>query len=200
VTITNGYCDLDEFKAYATARGQTMSTSAADDANIDDIIESASRTIDTETMRTFYGRSEVRLFDVPDNSRELRVDDDLLAVDTLTNGDGTEITSTDYILLPANTSPKYVIKLKQSSAYYWTFDGNGNTEQVISVDGTWGYSSSAPADIKDACLEIALADYRSRLGENMQGVAQVTGAGVVITPKALPQRAYKTIMRYRKHL
>ncbi len=59
------------------------------------------------------------------------MDDDLLTITTLTNGDTTVITSTYYDLLPKNDSPKYAIQLKESSPYYWEVDANGDDDFVI---------------------------------------------------------------------
>ena len=126
-------------------------TDLTDDRTIEQTVEAASRVIDGLCNgRTFYARTETRLFDVP-FGRELKVDDDLLTITTLTNGDSTVLTTTDYYLWPRNVSPKRKIVLKESSNYVWTFDSSGNTEGAISVVGTWGYASSAPADIAEAC-------------------------------------------------
>jgi hypothetical protein len=67
------------------------------------------------------------------------LDEDLLSVETLTNGDDNEITSSDYILLRENRYPKYAIQLKEDSSYVWEADSAGNKKQVISVDGMWGW-------------------------------------------------------------
>jgi hypothetical protein len=67
------------------------------------------------------------------------IDDDLLDIITLTNGDDTVITTTDYFLLPRNTSPKFAIQIKDYSSVYWSQDSNGSLEGVISVLGWYGY-------------------------------------------------------------
>lgn len=202
MTILNGYCTLAEYKAYQAARGQTMITDATDDTVIEDMIEAASRFIDRKTGRTFYSRSETRYFDVPENGRrELRLDDDLLTITTLTNGDGAVLTSTlDYNLVPKNTAPYYAIKLKQSSVHYWTQDGNGNIEDVISIIGTWGYSATAPDDIKESCLMIAASLYKRRYGENLSSISTITAAGIVITPQDVPGLAWAVINSYKRML
>lgn len=148
MTITNGYCTLAELRARA---GITATLDTTDDTTMEAVIESVSRAIDNYTRRTFYARTETRLFDVP-TGRELMLDDDLLTVSTLTNGDTTTVTSGDYQLLPLNTTPKYAIRLKQSSSVSWQSDTNGNDEGVISIAGTWGYTSTTPKPIHEACL------------------------------------------------
>lgn len=193
MTITNGYVTLAEVKACFN----TSSTNATDDGFIEDLVEMGSRLIDRETCRTFYARTETRKFDYT-SSRSLKMDDDLLTITTLTNGDSETIAATEYNLYPLNRSPKREIRLKQGSTYYWATDGYSNTEGVISVAGTWGFSATAPDDIKHACLSIVISAYHRRYGEGIDaGVAKITAAGVVITPQDIPADAWEIIRAYR---
>jgi len=195
MTITAGYATLAEVKAYIN----TSSTNAGDDAVIEDMIEMASRMIDAETHRTFYARSETRYFDYT-SERGLMLDDDLLTITTLTNGDSAVITTADYKLFPLNLSQKSEVRLKQSSSIYWDTDTYSNTEGVISIAGTWGYSATAPDNIKHACISIVISAYHRRYGEGVEGVANITAAGVVITPRDIPADAWGIIKSYRKRL
>lgn len=138
MTTLNAYATLVEYKAYATARGQTSSTDATDDTVIENILKAASRFFDDQTRRWFYPLVETRYYDVPD-TRQLDLDADLLEVITLTNGDGTTIASTEYRTESRNYSPKWAIVLKGSSSITWEADSSGNTERVIAVAGIWGY-------------------------------------------------------------
>ena len=199
MAITNGYATLAEFKAW----DKISSTDTADDEVIEDIIEAVSRYIDGETSRTFYARTETRYFSVPyPRSRQLDLDDDLIAIaeDGLTNGNDETIASTEYNLIPKNVTPYRAIKLKASSTYYWTYDSDGNTEYVISVEGTWGYSTTAPHDIRQACLMIALSMYKRRFGENVSSTYKITAAGIVVTPQDVPSQAAKIIRKYNRWL
>ena len=141
MSTLNSYVTLDQFKQYITASGQTIGTDTTDDAVLDIILDGASRYIDGETGgRTFYPRVETRYFSVPENTDgELLLDDDLLAVTTLTNGSSTDISSTDYNLLPRNMYPKYAVRLTPVSSVFWEWSSDGNDEYVISLLGTWGY-------------------------------------------------------------
>jgi len=112
---------------------------AFDDAVIEKIIDAASRYCDDATGRRFYPRVETRYFTVP-NGCQLWFDDDLLAVTSLLNGEGTAITSGDYNLLPRNEYPKYAVRLTETTSVYWQVDTNSNSEYVISVTGVWGYN------------------------------------------------------------
>ena len=145
--ITNGYTTrqamLDLLRVNVTDK--------IDDDVLDSLITAASRYIDGETRRTFYARTETRYFSVPDreqqsDTRKLWLDDDLLTITTLTNGDATVLTSADYNLLPRNETPKYAIQLKDSSDVIWEVNSSSSAEFVISIAGTWGYSSTTPAD------------------------------------------------------
>ena len=181
MTITNGYCTLPEFKAYITARGQTLATDATDDSVIEALIEKVSRDIDQESQRTYYARTETHYFDVPEDSQtELELGDDLLTVTTLTNGDDTVITSSYYTLYPLNAGRYRTLKLKQSSGYIWLSDSNGDTDGVISIAGTWGFYAIVPDNINGLCKAVVRKEYM-RYGPGESGVAPVTAAGVVIT-------------------
>jgi len=193
MTISNGYATLAEFKLYASI----SSTDTNDDAVIEDLIEAASRWIDSQTHRTFYGRTETHYFDVPDG-RELYFDDDLISVTTLTNGDSTVIAATEYNLIPKNKTPYYGLRLKESSSYYWYPDSSSNYEDVITIAGSWGWSATRPDNINVACLELAKAAYNRRAGEAAEGVATITGAGVVITPQGVPPFVMLIIQGYRR--
>src|SRR3990167_8407606 len=152
----NTYATLAEIKASLTASGQTLTTDAADDAVIEKLLESASRYIDEMTgERSFYPRVETRYYSIPEshgdtiwidgvqrsskNARELVVDDDLLEVISITNGDATSVTSAQYDLVPKNIYPKFAIRFKSSVSIVWEDDSSGNIEDVIAVTAIWGY-------------------------------------------------------------
>ena len=202
MTINNGYITSAELLSYAKplTYDKTLTSSGALSSAqvtvVENIIEAASRYIDDATRKTFYARAASKNYDVP-NGSQLDIDDDwLLSVGKITNGDGNEVTSGDYLLLPANASPKYAVKLKGASTVQWEFDASGNSEQVISVSGSWGYTSSTPLDIKEACLEIASAWYNRRFGENSTSDSVVTADGIVITPKDIPATAKSILNKY----
>ena len=201
--ITRGYCTLQEYKDYATARGQTNATDAIDDAMIEDLIEAASRTIDRMTGQTFYSRTaETRYFDIPDDDRELLFDDPLVSIDVggFLNGDASVIAATEYKLLPINGTPKYGLRLKEMSTVYWMPDTQRNTEGVIAITGTWGYAATAPDDIKTLTEAIVLNIYRRRHGENVTSTSLVTAAGVVVTPEGIPEWGKPIIQYYMRRV
>jgi len=203
MAISNGYATLAQFKAMPGIE----SVDTADDSYIEDLITRASRDIDGYCGgRAFYARTETRYFDYT-AERQLDVDDDLLAITTLTNGDATTIAAAEYLLMNKSSAPYFAIRLKQSSSVVWTLDSDGNSDSVISVAGSWGYIDRAGTDARSvrvireteaACLAMAYSEYKKRHGVGVEGVAQVTAAGVVITPAGIPADAERRIRRYRR--
>ncbi len=192
MTITNGYTTLDYVKASLEPR--TIATNATDDAFIERLVESVSRYIDRMTGRTFYPRAEARYYDTPMDAT-LLLDDDLLAVTSITNGDGTTLESTDYILLPPNRYPKYAIKLRDTSLNSWEPTSASSYEQAVVVSGSWGGCSGSaggvPEDIRLATEQVTICAYKRRMGDNMTSESFATAAGVAITPEDVPAFARK---------
>jgi hypothetical protein len=204
MSITNGYATLEEFKQWATSRGETASTAADDDAVIEDIIEQASRYIDGMAGRRFYA-------DAADVTRTYTAEDDTLVfIDDLSatptslkvdyDGDrtyATTVASTDYDLLPenaaANGQPYTMLEMRWSATDYFPDERKG-----VQVVGKWGFPS-VPTDIKNACLMIALNVYQGRRGQvNNAGAISVTAAGVVIRPSDVPDLASQIIAKHRR--
>ena len=138
MSILNGYCTLADFKAFITPPGQELSVDMADDAFIDDVIMTASRRVDDLLGRTFYPRIETYHYDIPDDN-VIWFDDDLLEVLTFTNGDDTVIASTQYILKPTNTYPKYMLKMRDISTTTFVMDSNSSSEEVLDVTAIMGF-------------------------------------------------------------
>lgn len=101
---------------------------------------------------------------------------DLLAIDELLNGDGTEITASDYILEPIDSNIKNRIRLKRSSNVIWQGDANGNYEQVISLKGLFGYNRNYPNCFVDTLEVIPEGGLSSSsnllLLSNVSGIAE----------------------------
>lgn len=117
----------------ATYLGSAQTT---DDTLILAIIREVSREIDRIARRRFYPRLETRLYDTPVDG-VLMLDDDLLELTTLTNGDSTVMASTIYRLYPLNESAKNKIVLIPGSAFVGS-NAYGDLG-AISVAGVWGY-------------------------------------------------------------
>ena len=198
MTIVNGYATLAEFKAYA----KITSTDTGDDSVIEDIIEGISRQIDTYCGRVFFVTTATARYFRADEGGLLFIDDVAsttgFAIATDDDGDGVyENTwaATDYNLLPYqsnNSEPFTMVETSAQSDYAFSTNKKGNK-----ITALWGYAA-IPDNVKQAALIAAEAEYHSRFGENMSGVATITGAGVVITPKGIPQSALQKLEAYRR--
>ncbi len=142
------YATLTQLKAYLNQ------TPSGVDNLLLDFLDQASRFIEHQKGRRFDVRQETRLFDIPGlatrtplgyypgirqesgSQRVLNLDEDLLSLETLTNGDGTVISASQYVLEPANLYPKKSVRLTDT---VWSMPSTGITRQAISVTGHWGF-------------------------------------------------------------
>jgi hypothetical protein len=190
------YTTLAQVKALLYEK--TLDTNASDDVVFEQFIDAASAYIDAETGRTFVSASATKYFDVPEGPA-LYVDD-FTSLTSVTNGDGTTIATTDITLLPGNVSPKYALRIKPTSSAYWSASAAGDTQQVIAVVAYWGYSAACPTDIRTATEALVINLYQSRRGMGAESAALVTGAGVMITPKAVPAVTAQIIDKYKRRV
>lgn len=181
------YATLHQVRAYIGL----SATETADDAKLRDLIVWSVRSIHKRCRRRFDVRRETLSFDFPLRTRErlgvysiedfayqmnavadwsnlrLRLDDDLLDVETLTNGDGTEIDDADdYVLEPSKLYPKHTVRLKASSGVVWKYGSDGDVDEVIDIDGHWGYHpeyGDAFVDSLDTVRDNPLADSDTEL-------------------------------------
>jgi hypothetical protein len=148
------------------------------DTMIEQMVMAASRWIDEYTGLTFYSSSTTRYYIVGIDTEGpvLYLDMPLLTVTTLTNGDSVEIGSGDYTLLPKNEGHYWKIRLDTDSGKTWQYTTDQYAD-TISVAGTWGYASTAPVNIKEACLLLVNRLYARR--NAVFGVQGTTELGVV---------------------
>lgn len=165
---------------------------------IDDKVEEVQTIIDTLTKTTFEGTSDTHYFHTYNDVDEdgiLILDDWLYSLTTLLNGDSEDITG-DVFLLPANKTPRYGIGLKSET---WTTDDDGYPEDAIAVTGVWGWSETAPYDIRQAATELAAFLVQSSRNPAQESVSFQEG-GVIVLPKAFPPRVWHICESYRKKL
>jgi hypothetical protein len=136
--MSNAYSTLANMKAIK----RITSSDASDDTVIERLLVAASRVFDAGTGgRTFYPRIETRKFDIP-AGRILLLDDDLLALTTFKNGDGTTIASSDYVLEDYNATPYWGIRLREASSVFWQVDSTSSALRVLQVIGEWGFHNA----------------------------------------------------------
>lgn len=184
------YTTLAEVKLYAGI------TTTNDDVLLEQCITRAQRAIDTYCKRTFEALSDTtRYFDaVADvNGRLLYLDHDLTSVTSITNGDGTTVGASNYVLVPANYWPAFAIQLKSSSNVTWTY--NDTPENAIAVVGRWAYALTAPADVVQACVRLAAWFYRQK--DNSADIDQLTTVGgAVLVPPGVPKDVQALLKGY----
>jgi len=132
MTARNAYATVTQLKAFMP------NSSNIDTATAELDLEAASREFDKQSGRIFYPTIKTNLYDTP-KKNHLVFHDDLLEMLTFTNGDGTEIESTNYKLWPYNSTPKYQIELRPLSSVYFEFSSTYSSMAAISALAIWGY-------------------------------------------------------------
>ena len=186
------YANVATLKSY---QGITTST---DDALLQELLERASKAIDTYTGRWFESRTATRYFDsnaYDSDSRLLWVDRDLLAIATLTNGDddATVIPDTEYWLWPRNETPYYALKIMSASTYTWEWDQDG----WVSILGDWGFSTTPPDDIVHATVRLTGYYYHQK-DSGIYDTTVFPEAGVVAVPAGMPEDVKALLAAYRR--
>jgi len=178
--------------------------SSDDDILIGILITRAEGIIDEFTGRVFKASSDIKRFDadIDVDGRTLFLNgQDLATVTSITNGDSDmgDVSSSDYVLEPRNLTPKFAITLKGASDVSWSHDTDGNAEEAISVDGTWGYSVNPPADIQQATVRLTLWLYKQREVNTDLDRPLLTNDGVTILPAKWPADVLSILNQYRKY-
>lgn len=191
MTIT--YCSLNDVKAYLTI------TDTSNDTLLTSLIEYATSEIETYTRRRFYATNETRYFNpilCVLNYRTLMLDEDLSTVITVTNGDGTVFSTSDYIVESPNYSPYWGITLKASSGKSWTWVTD--PENSVSVNGSWGYNNGTipPSNIKLAAIRIAVWRYKQK--DAPFNTMSFPDQNMVIVPASIPADIARMLDQYVK--
>jgi hypothetical protein len=185
------YIDVDDVKEYLGP------LETDDDALLTRLCSAAQRMVEIHTDKVFeIGSDTTRYFDptVDVRSGILFFDEWLWSVTTLTNGDGTVLTTTDYQLVAPNKTPYYGVKLKLNSSKYWTYQTN--PENAISLVGKWGFSLTPPADIVQITLRIAAWLYRQKDSQIFDQTA-FTEIGAIRMKASIPHDIVQLLDPYR---
>jgi len=208
--ITNGYVTLAQMKAYGLPKALN---NIADDAVINLLIESASREAEHVMRRTFYVTAGIHYFDTPlanqtppignyltspTNPQDvIMFDDDLQTLTSITNGDGTVLDPSFYILLPYIGAPYYAVKIRPTAGVMWNTD-LGDPLGAIQISGNWGAATAPDADLQEAVMMCVKNAYNRRYGDNTTGKSIVTAGGVIVTPEDIPDKAMETFLGHRR--
>lgn len=124
---------------------------ARDDTQVDEAIETASRSVEQLCNRAhFYPWTGTRHFDHPQNGYgrtwEVELDEfPLITLTSITAG-GTALTIADLILEPRNSGPPYTTIAADTDTGATFGAGSGGDQRRVAVTGLWGYSDdSKPA-------------------------------------------------------
>jgi hypothetical protein len=114
-------------------------------------------------------------------SNALYLNEDVVSLVAITNGDGQAIPMGSVWLEPRNSGPPYrIVRFHSQYVYIW------NTDSDVALSGTFGFSIVAPDAIKAATLEYAAHLFRSK----DIGPLDVAGSpemGEVKFPKGMPE-------------
>ena len=194
MTITNGYCTLDQLKAVLRVND------TVDDLLFETRIGEASRVIDDYCNRRFYADStaSARVF-VAHESTTVMVDDIAttagLIVKTDSAGDGTyatTLTAADYQVEPLNAVsrgvPIMVLRATASGYFPITMAPAG-----VQVTAKWGWPA-IPEPVQSAC--IILAGRLVKRGDSLLGVAGFGDLGA-ITVRSIDPDVQRMLAPYR---
>ena len=169
MAITNGYATLAEVKKFIDEETDDFNT------QIERAVEAVSRAIDSITGRTFYTTTATAKQLTAHFTDKMYVPEcvSITSVKTDTAGDrtyATTLTTADHYEV-SDGSPIHTLYIKPASTKHF-LTGRGNVE----VTAEWGYSSAAPANIKEATILGA-----ARLFRRKDAVFGVVGGGSVGT-------------------
>lgn len=120
-----------------------LAETSRSDAQVDRLIDSASRRVESLCHRRFYPERDTRSFAWPSDQmgRSWRFwldQHELISVETLTSG-GTTIASSDYFLEPQASGPPYT-RLELDLASSASFGGGDTPQRDLTILGVFGYS------------------------------------------------------------
>ena len=159
MAITNGYATLKQVKERLGIED------TKDDIELEGVIEAMSRWIDDHLGRRFYAATDTRYY-TPTNGDYIIVDD-LLSVTTLkTDSDGNGVyestwSTSDYRLAPRNAltdgEPYRIVRRAPQGSYYFP-----TVADAVQIVGSFGYSSTTPKAIQEACILATLRVWERR--------------------------------------
>lgn len=188
------YAALTDLRAYLKlATGDT-----GDDTLLTALLARAQAAIDAYCMRTFEASTNTSKYldavaDVQGRTLLIPRSLDLCSINTITNGDGTTVSSDDYVTEPRNAGPYWGITLKASSGLSWTY--TDDPENAITISGKWAYSASAPADVVQATIRLAAYMYRQK-DAGTYDVTAFPEAGVMTIPQGVPRDVLRLLAPY----
>lgn len=144
---------------YVRQHRRLQTTETTDDALLQSLISEASAEFQRQIDRVCLPYVVTNVFDYQAPYTLTFRGYDLLAVTTLTNGDGATISGSEYVLRSANVYPKWRIELKANGTSTFTWDDTWH--EAISVAGVWGYVPNYAAFWTDTGYDIPVGNITS---------------------------------------
>ena len=164
--------------AYVRQHRRLQTTETTDDALLQTLISEASAEFQRQIDRVCMPYVATNVFDYQAPYTLTFRGYDLLAVTTLTNGDGDTISGSEYVLRSANQYPKWRIELKANGTSTFTWDDTWH--EAISVAGTWGYVPNYAAFWTDTGYDIPVGNITSSSKSFTLAVTSALEAGMYI--------------------
>lgn len=189
------------YTATATVKTLLGISDSDDDTLIGTLLAQAQEMIDVYCARTFEASANTsRTFDSDRDvdGATLYLDEDLASINSITNGDGDVLTTSEYTTEPRNRTPYYAIRLLPSSGVYWQANSTTkDTEDAITISGKWAYSTSAPAGIVRATEELTVLLYRQRDTSSDLNRTVIAGNATIL-PAGLSSETVRYLNSLRK--
>ena len=185
--------------AYCTANDIAQALNIAgtqDDGWLTTLADSASRWIDAHCAVPWGGfavaTDSTRSFDICAlEDGELRLDVPLVALTSLTNGDGNAIDKATVRLYPLNGGHYWSIRmLTTGPGWQWVQDG------LYTVTGKWGWSTTAPTPVKEATVMLAAWMYK-RYQAGLQDAANNVEIGQMMYSERMPKQVVALLAPFR---
>ena len=156
MTITNGYCSLEDLKA----RLDISTSDTADDAILEVIIQAASRSIDAMTGRRFYSTTDDEIRYYTAEANDVLYTDEILSITTLKTDDDGDRTyeytwsTDDYDLLPYNATIDGRPYTRIELAPYGEYRFPAGSPKGVQIVGKFGFcaTGSHPDVVREACM------------------------------------------------
>ena len=202
MTITNGYCTLDQVRAHL---GYPVSAERDEDTHLELAVNAASRLIDAYCGRRFWQDGSVVVREYwAESAQCVEVDDISTTVGLIVKIDeagagtfGTTLTiSTDFLLRPSNAADRVPVwpyeELWLADNYHFPRHGNGRPGVQVTAKYGW---PAVPDDVKYACTIQAAQLFKAK--EAIFG-AIALGESASRSIPAIDRQALALLADYRK--
>lgn len=193
-----GYTEVANVKEYLEITSSELDglIEKCVDATTEVITYYCRQRFESTSAQAAYTRYFHAVNDVDENLVELRLDEPLAQIVSVTNGDGTTITSGQYVTQPYTDAPFYSIILTDGTT--WTY--STTPWGAIQVNGHWAYSINTPEEIALAATELAAYYFQKRQSNMESDRAIVSESGLIMTPDGIPRHILTKLDPFKRRL